>query len=216
MIQVGHLMLSTLEPLDDSTFTIGQVAKVLSITPAIIANHHHNNGLDYCSESPERGRGRDFCVIDVYMLALVREILELTGDANRAAEDVSRLVYFEGDRLLRSSGLLPPSRRKARKRVLRENLGAAHELFVQHRRPSLNVGRYGHCDGDWFLLREDADEAFFPHRYQPGGADYRRDEFSDALYRGVIARRRVCCVNATMRLRQVDEQLSSLGGGPKE
>src|SRR5688572_3920097 len=107
---------ATLEAIGTATFTIDELAKAMLVTPMVIMNYHQKNGLDLCSIPPGRGSPRRFCLIDVYMLALLREIGFMTGNASRGARDINRLVYSDDDGFDR---LLPPSRRAGLKRLLR-------------------------------------------------------------------------------------------------
>lgn len=200
---------TVIEALEASQFTIAQVADALLVRPMMIMNYQLKNSLDLCSASPGRGSPRRFCLLDVYMLALLREIIPLTGNASLGARDVNRLV-FSDDPLAEAP--LAPSRRAGRKRLLREDIGLAHELFFY--RHVLDFG-FGHHSGDWFLLAADIEDGFRPFRYIERGAQYREQEFGDLLRLGAIARPSGAFINATMALTQLDRRLFPTRNSPK-
>lgn len=190
------------EPLR-GTFSIDQVAGVLSVRPAIIMNYLRKNGLDLCSEAPGSGKPRRFLTLDVYMIALMRAVLRLTDDASGAADTVHRLVFCDA-----GGRLLPPSRRAAIKVRAQEDIRVAHRLFYE-RRPIL-ARAFGHQSGDWFLLCGSIGEGFVAARYVEDIARPGQNEFSNPLKHGVMAQPSVMLVNATMVLSHADEKLSAI------
>lgn len=61
-----------------------------------VINWERKYGLHLCSPPPGRGRARKFCLIDVYLLSLVRQVLTMTGAlpaAVQAAND-ALMGYF--------------------------------------------------------------------------------------------------------------------------
>jgi hypothetical protein len=196
---------AVLESIEQFTFSIDEVADALLIQPMVIMNYHQKNGLDLCSMPPGRGSPRLFCLMDVYMLALLREIVPITGNASRGARDINRLAFSDNPL---DDPPPPPSRRGGQKRLLRESVSLGHELFFH--RDLVQLSSFGHHSSDWFLLSMDIEEGFRPYRHIRRGAQYRDNEFEDLLYHGAIARRSGAFINATMALTQVDAGLLRL------
>jgi hypothetical protein len=188
----------TFELLNARTFTMTQLTAGLNqVSPSTILNYTNKNGLDLCSETPGRGSAREFCLMDAYMLALVREIAGLTGDAQSAVNQVNALAF--------GRGAISRRTRARKKREFRIDPHAAHEMFW-HRRALLT--HVGHHEGDWFLIASDLRLGFSRLRYMPRGAPiYRRNQFSDLLHDGEIARVRGAFFNVTFALWTVDRHL---------
>lgn len=199
---IRHTPVAIFEALKAATFTIDQVAAALMIRPMVVWNYHIKNGLDLCSEAPGRGSPRLFCLMDVYMLALLREIVPLTNNGTLGARDVNRLVFSCDPE---DEPPLPPSKRAGRKRLMREDIEQAHELFTY--RCPIGLGS-GHFSNDWFLLTRDVvRDGFRPARYNAHDAQYRAGEFTDLLHHGAIVRPSGAFVNATMALTLVDRRM---------
>jgi hypothetical protein len=58
-----------------------------------VINYERKLGLSLVSAPPGRGRARQFCLADVYMLKLATEIFVLTGSAIAGVETANNLMY---------------------------------------------------------------------------------------------------------------------------
>lgn len=71
------------------TFTTAEVCGAAEINEKSINNWQALNGLMLASPVPGRGRPRQFCVLDAYLLAVMREIVRGTGSPAFSAHAVS-------------------------------------------------------------------------------------------------------------------------------
>lgn len=70
----------------------------LGFSSDTVINYERKYGLLLCSPPPGRGRPRKFCLLDVYLLEIVAEILAMTGSLSYAVQGANQLLLddFEG------------------------------------------------------------------------------------------------------------------------
>jgi hypothetical protein len=67
----------------------------IGISSDSVMNYERKSGLELCSYPPGRGRSRKFCLMDVYLLTLMSNIVAMTGSASVAAKAVNELFLGE-------------------------------------------------------------------------------------------------------------------------
>jgi hypothetical protein len=66
-------------------FPASTVCKAAEVTSSMLENFALKAGLVLCSQSPGRGRARQYCLIDVYQIRIMAELVALTGYARWSA-----------------------------------------------------------------------------------------------------------------------------------
>ena len=66
-------------------FPASTVCKAAEVTSSMLENFALKAGLVLCSQSPGRGRARQYCLIDVYQIRIMAELVALTGNARWSA-----------------------------------------------------------------------------------------------------------------------------------
>ena len=175
------------------TFTAGELIAAAEVTPDNLDIWQRKAGLQLATEPPGRGRARRFCLLDVYLVALMSRLTRLTGSQVWSARSLDYLVYapfpatMQGQPMHRGPGL------DTRRTDLVMDIGQAHELFWTrswHSRP-------------WVLFVEDShvDTGIY-------GMEVANVADLDAL----IHRREGYFLNATRRLHEVDQHLVAMLG----
>ena len=67
------------------SFPASTVCKAAEVTSSMLENFALKAGLVLCSRSPGRGRARQYCLIDVYQIRIMAELVALTGNARWSA-----------------------------------------------------------------------------------------------------------------------------------
>lgn len=73
-------------------FPTAAVLRAASLSPMGLGNVTSKSPLILCSESAGQGRSRQFCLVDVYQLALLTRLSLLTGRWSWSAEACNRLL----------------------------------------------------------------------------------------------------------------------------
>lgn len=66
-------------------FPASTVCEAAEVTSSMLENFALKAGLILCSRSPGRGRARRYCLIDVYQIRIMAELVALTGNARWSA-----------------------------------------------------------------------------------------------------------------------------------
>ena len=66
-------------------FPASTVCKAAGVTSSMLENFALKAGLVLCSRSPGRGHARQYCLIDVYQIRIMAELVALTGNARWSA-----------------------------------------------------------------------------------------------------------------------------------
>ncbi|MGU9978771.1 hypothetical protein ACJ4V0_01900 [Phreatobacter sp. HK31-P] len=88
-----HLKLdSTVEHLATRTYSAGEVIHACDITGDMLTNYISKSGIELCSPAPGRGRSRQFCLIDVYLIALLSRLGAITRNVKWTAQALNWLT----------------------------------------------------------------------------------------------------------------------------
>lgn len=84
-----------LEFLDGRRFPARAVMHAAMVNQNAITNYHQKYGLDsaLCSETAGQGRARQYCLVDVYQVALIQALTELTGNVKWAVMSLEGLLF---------------------------------------------------------------------------------------------------------------------------
>jgi len=84
-----------LDVLNGRRFTVDAVLVAAAISEDTLSNYLRSNvGLELCSDSPGRGRSRQFCLVDVYQLALLGAFARLTSRVFFVAKDLNSILLL--------------------------------------------------------------------------------------------------------------------------
>ncbi len=79
--------------LDAKKFTAAHVCAATDINATSLTNFINKTDIELCSKKTGRGVGRNFCLIDVYMLALLNELTKTTKDYSLSVSVVNYIVF---------------------------------------------------------------------------------------------------------------------------
>lgn len=79
--------------LDGRRFSASQVKEAASINEHTLTNLINKSDIILCSERPGQGRARQFCLIDVYQLSLVREMVKATNDVSWSVHNANFVLF---------------------------------------------------------------------------------------------------------------------------
>lgn len=85
----------TLDYLDGRRFSAAELKLAAGIDQGTLSNYTTKTELILCSEPLGQGRGRQFCLIDVYQIALLRRMVGMTRDAIWSAAALNYLLFIE-------------------------------------------------------------------------------------------------------------------------
>lgn len=83
--------------LDGRTYPAQSVIRAISFTPHTLGNFLSKSPLMLCSPKPGQGRAREFCLIDVYQLAILDNLATITGRVDLCAHAVNLLLMHGED-----------------------------------------------------------------------------------------------------------------------
>ncbi len=175
------------------TFAAGDLIAAAEITPDMLDLWQRKAGLQLATEPPGRGRARRFCLLDVYLVALMSRLTRLTGSQVWSARSLNYLAYAPFPVTMQGQPLELGPHLDTRRTNLVMDIGEAHELFWTrswHSRP-------------WALFAEDShvDAGIY-------GMEVANVSDLDAL----VHRREGYFINATRRLHEVDQRLVAMIG----
>ncbi len=75
------------------TYSADEVIAACGITGDMLTNYLSKSGIELCSESPGRGRSRQFCLIDVYLIALLSRLGAKTRNVKWTASALNYLTF---------------------------------------------------------------------------------------------------------------------------
>lgn len=78
-------------------YSAAQLVGATEISGDVLTNYLSKTDLRLCSESSGRGRARQFCLIDVYLVALMARLTHLTGKAKWSALALNSFLFSEVD-----------------------------------------------------------------------------------------------------------------------
>lgn len=190
---------STVENLAGRRFTARETADAAGISGDVLTNYLVKARVALSSASPGRGRPREYCLADVYQIALLTDLVRLTRDVEWSARALEAFS-FEGEFFVHSAGQdlsdTPWAHWREQKPRHRPDLcahiGEAHPLFWS--RP---------VSQNWFVLAE-LDNVVAQHPrlsiIQAGAASF------------LNFQRLGFFLNVTKRLSQVDTALTASAG----
>lgn len=90
-------MRETLRLLDGRRYTAAQVMRATGINSHTLTNYLSKSDILLCSESPGQGRARQFCLIDVYQLGMLRLLSAVTGNVAWSTRALDYLLFVDAE-----------------------------------------------------------------------------------------------------------------------
>ncbi|OYD80117.1 hypothetical protein [Azospirillum brasilense] len=93
-----HEWLNGREPLDlldGRRFSAAELMTAAQVDTHQLTNILNKTDLELCSVSAGQGRARQFCLIDVYQIALFRALMRLTENARWAAHGLNGVLFHD-------------------------------------------------------------------------------------------------------------------------
>jgi hypothetical protein len=137
-------------------FSARQVTKATQITGDMLTNMITKVKPILCSDSAGQGRARQYCLIDIYHIALLASVTRLTGKAMWSARSLDYLTLIPYPAVAQTLPVQPGPDLDARRKALCADISLSHPLFWTRdleTKPWFLFAEHAHVSSGLFGLR---------------------------------------------------------------